>query len=53
MVERSGVEECPGCATESHSRPYVPVDWLPQKSIAMTRAEEAERRDLGKGKAQR
>jgi hypothetical protein len=31
----------------------VPISWLPRKSITMTRAEEAGRRDLGNGKTQR
>ena len=44
---------CRDGAPESHSRPYVPVNWLPQKRIAMTGAEGAGRRDLGNGKAQR
>ncbi len=40
-------------AAARHTRPHAPISWLPRKSISKSVVEEAEKRDLFDGKAQK
>ena len=53
MMGQSGVEVRGDCAAARHTRPDAPISWLPRKTISKSLAEEAERRDLFDGKAQK
>jgi hypothetical protein len=53
MVGQSGVEVRGDRAAAHHTRPHAPISWLPRKSISKSVVEEAEKRDLFDGKAQK
>jgi hypothetical protein len=53
MVGQSGVEVRGDCAAARHTRPHAPISWLPRKSISKSVVEEAEKRDLFDGQAQK
>ena len=50
---QSGVEVRGDCAAARHTRPHARISWLPRKSASKSAVEEAEKRDLFDGKAQK
>ena len=52
-VGQRGVEVRGDCAAARHTRPHARISWLPRKSISKSVVEEAEKRDLFDGKAQK
>jgi hypothetical protein len=53
MVGQSGVEVRGDCAAARHTTPHAPISWLPGESISKSVVEEAEKKDLFDGKAQK